>query len=349
MRNGSKCDLKSLKVESDKAKETESDCVVFQHALPRLERNENCRHAATTPDHTSWSQRSGRRYTVFCVHQQIPQVAQIGSCSWLLQPTTTLCSMNTSGEENDTNLGFPGKLYEILDTSTTRGMEWTAGGDAICVFPQRFNEFESKQHFQGTLYGSFTRRLYRYGFDRLVVSCKADYPSGAHVYRNDLFRRDRPDLVRQMKVDNKRLYRKAIRQKRAAEPENESESERPPFEETLSPEKGIAPQIQEVAPSTTDSVTDLLRQDLAVRMQNQLNGLLRTVDNGLNPFLMAALSHARNSSDPTAMQSKTASAASSPAANSSQDPSAIPGLNNADPPSFVDSRILELLRLQYRR
>lgn len=256
--------------------------------------------------------------------------------------------MNPPGEENDKNLGFPGKLYEILKDTTTRGMEWTADGDAICIFPQRFNEFESKQHFQGTLYGSFARRLYRYGFDRLVMSCKADYPSGAHIYRNDLFRRDRPDLVKQMKVDNKRLYRKAIRQKKA-EPKNESssESERPPFKETLSPERELAPQNQEEAPNTTNSVAHLLRQDLVVRMQNQLNAVLGNVEGTLNPFLLAALSHARNVSDVATMQTNAASAATSPAANSTQD--SRPVLFHSAPPSFLDSQILELLRLQYRR
>lgn len=280
---------------------------------------------------------------------------------------TDLCSMNVSGGEelpNDKSVGFAGKLYEILEaeSSPTRGIEWSADGDTICIFPQRFNEYESKQHFQGTLYGSFTRRLYRYGFDRLVISpsSKADYPNGAHVYRNDLFRRDRPDLVKIMKVDNKRLYRKAVRQKKA-ESKQESENEKAPLQVTVTTsEKKVAPQNHEEAQGRAVSVADLLHQELVVRMQQQLNASLRNVDNGLNlsPFLVAALSHARNyqnasHADVSNVPQNTATP-SSRGTISIQNPAAGPmpvNLNSApiNPSFLVDSQIMELLRLQYRR
>lgn len=261
--------------------------------------------------------------------------------------------MSAAGDElkTDRNLGFPGKLFEVLKSGPTSGIVWSADGDAICIFPKRFNECESKQHFQGTLYGSFTRRLYRYGFDRLVISpsSKADYPHGAHIYRNDLFRRERPELVKTMKVDNKRLYRKAIRQKKP-DPESKKE-ERSPSDETLTSEKAAAPPNHENALNATNSITNLLCQELW--MQNQLKAAFRNVDNRLNrdPFLIAAFSRTHSSENSSGAEASDANAFQNVLASPSSQVTSFTGLNNSGStdPSFLDSQILEMLRLQYWR
>lgn len=265
--------------------------------------------------------------------------------------------------KSEVGLGFPGKLYEILEAepSINKGIEWSTDGDAICIFPERFNACESKQHFQGTLYGSFTRRLYRYGFDRLVMppSSNTNYPDGAHIYRNGLFRRGRPDLLKAMKVDNKRLYRKAIRQKNpGTEPPKECPSERTSSGKILTSDRPAMKQ----SPVTNSSslITEQLRQ--ALMAQNQLNAARRSVNSSLHldSFLIAALSNLRNAQIPSGTEQSNAtpiqnaqSSVSSQRVHSEPSPifGSMTGAHNSAPlnSSLIDSQLLELLRLQYRR
>lgn len=54
-------------------------------------------------------------------------------------------------------------------------------------------------NFQGIRYAAFVRNLSRWGFRKVH---KAKLPDGVAVYRNSLFQKDNPHLVRHMKIDS---------------------------------------------------------------------------------------------------------------------------------------------------
>lgn len=107
---------------------------------------------------------------------------------------------------------FPEKVFQILEQSSDdSSLWWTTSGHSFCVLPKRFDQNEAVRTFQGTQFSSITRRLFRYGFNRVAIGkgCN-DFPAGALVFENEFFCKGRPDLLKMIKIDNKRLYRKAI-------------------------------------------------------------------------------------------------------------------------------------------
>jgi HSF-type DNA-binding len=75
--------------------------------------------------------------------------------------------------EEDDNLGnsydtFPKKLMELLNSDTDEELKaclrWLPEGDAFCIIPDKFAVSVMEEHFQGTKFASFKRKLNRWGF-----------------------------------------------------------------------------------------------------------------------------------------------------------------------------------------
>ena len=122
--------------------------------------------------------------------------------------------MSSSAEEVTRReaTSFPEKLFQILEhASDDSSLWWVNSGSSFCILPKQFDHKEAVEYFQGTQFSGITRRLFRYGFDRVATrkGC-TEYPSGALIFENQFFRKGRFDLLKLIKIDNKRLYRKAI-------------------------------------------------------------------------------------------------------------------------------------------
>ena len=62
-----------------------------------------------------------------------------------------------------THKTFPEKLMELLDEETVKeSLWWLDGGDAFAIVPKAFPEKVLNDHFQGTKFESFTRKLNRW-------------------------------------------------------------------------------------------------------------------------------------------------------------------------------------------
>jgi hypothetical protein len=103
--------------------------------------------------------------------------------------------------DNDkTFVSFPQRLMEVLEREELRDMiRWNAQGDAFGIIPEKFTVDFLQKYFQGTKFESFTRKLNRWGFKRIVDEC---FPNNAMVYRHDMFQRGKP--VKNMKGSNKK-------------------------------------------------------------------------------------------------------------------------------------------------
>lgn len=130
-------------------------------------------------------------------------------------PNVDVSSSSSSNDQMTTRRearSFPDKLFQILEhTRDDSSLWWINPGSSFCILPKHFDHKEAVEHFQGTQFSSIMRRLFRYGFDRVAIrkGCN-EYPSGAIIFEHQFFRKGRPDLLRLIKIDNKRLYRKAI-------------------------------------------------------------------------------------------------------------------------------------------
>jgi hypothetical protein len=92
---------------------------------------------------------------------------------------------------------FPEKLMAVLeDREVGDTIQWNSQGDAFGIVPETFNGQVLKKHFQGTKFESFTRKLNRWGFQRVVDN---GFPNNVMVYRHEMFRKGTTDLVKKMK------------------------------------------------------------------------------------------------------------------------------------------------------
>jgi hypothetical protein len=94
-------------------------------------------------------------------------------------------------------VSFPERLIEILECKEfNRTIRWNTEGNAFGIIPETFSEKVLKKQFQGTKFESFTRKLNRWGFKRVVDE---GFPTNAMLYRHELFRRGKPELLKNMK------------------------------------------------------------------------------------------------------------------------------------------------------
>ena len=148
-------------------------------------------------------------------------------------------------------MSFVQKLYSLVqkpdnEESRLRSIWWTPDGKGILVSPKGFDQHESKKYFQGTRYFGFSRRLMRNYFDRV----NDPESLGVHEYRHrdGMFQKNRPDLLNNIKFNNKRPYRRESEEKsfpstpsprlKAASPPqggNVHSSAKPPLETSIVP------------------------------------------------------------------------------------------------------------------
>jgi len=90
-------------------------------------------------------------------------------------------------------LTFPEKLMDVIDCGIFKdAIAWTPDGKAFCIIPKVFVDKVLNGHFQGSRFGSFKRKLFRYGFRKRSCSpCR----SKILVYQHDLFLRGKPELL----------------------------------------------------------------------------------------------------------------------------------------------------------
>jgi hypothetical protein len=89
---------------------------------------------------------------------------------------------------------------------------WNSPGDGFLLVPKKFTEKVVTKYFQGTKFESFTRKLNRWGFKRVM---KGGSPAGVFMYHHNLFQSGKPELLNKMRIVTKedrhwqehRLYR----------------------------------------------------------------------------------------------------------------------------------------------
>jgi len=90
-------------------------------------------------------------------------------------------------------LTFPEKLMDVIDCGIFKdAITWTPDGKAFCIISKLFVDKVLNGHFQGSRFGSFKRKLFRYGFRKR--SCSPGR-STILVYQHDLFLRGKPELL----------------------------------------------------------------------------------------------------------------------------------------------------------
>ncbi|GAX29243.1 hypothetical protein FisN_28Lu115 [Fistulifera solaris] len=93
---------------------------------------------------------------------------------------------------------FPAKLMCILEDPDFQScIYWSDEGDAFCVHPNLFTEKVLGPYFQGSKFHSFTRKLNRFQFKRLIGDAR--FPQDAFAFQHKLFVRGKPELMAGMK------------------------------------------------------------------------------------------------------------------------------------------------------
>jgi HSF-type DNA-binding len=93
-------------------------------------------------------------------------------------------------------MSFPEKIMMLLTKNMVKdAMWWLPDGDAFCILPAPFTEKVLDQHFQGTKFESFTRKLNRWGFKRVAGD---GIPANAIAFYHNFFQKDRPELLKDM-------------------------------------------------------------------------------------------------------------------------------------------------------
>lgn len=108
---------------------------------------------------------------------------------------------------------FAEELMKVLNSAmdVQSILYWLPSGNSFCIANQsRFVEEVLSKYFRGTKYGSFLRRLKRWGFQRIgTIDAKASQAGStqAQVYACELFQRDKPEMCKFM-CDERRLKRR---------------------------------------------------------------------------------------------------------------------------------------------
>jgi hypothetical protein len=104
-----------------------------------------------------------------------------------------------TGSGSKSNLmTFPEQLMQIIYSQEFGdSIWWNSPGDGFFLVPKKFTEKVVKKFFQGTKFESFTRKLNRWGFKRVM---KGGSPAGVLMYHHDLFQSDKPELLKKMRT-----------------------------------------------------------------------------------------------------------------------------------------------------
>ncbi|GAX12573.1 hypothetical protein FisN_13Lh025 [Fistulifera solaris] len=106
-----------------------------------------------------------------------------------------------------TQMTFPEKIMRILSfPEFDHVIRWNAEGTEFSIVLDSFTETVLEPHFQGTKFQSFTRKLNRWGFKRILDEDR--YPKGTFAYRHEYFQRGKEDLVKKMEIDSDKKQRK---------------------------------------------------------------------------------------------------------------------------------------------
>ncbi|GAX21605.1 hypothetical protein FisN_29Hh039 [Fistulifera solaris] len=126
---------------------------------------------------------------------------------------------------------FPERLFAVIHSGDFKdAIRWSADGKCFGLIPRPFVQSVLKTEFQGTKLESFQRKLSRWQFSRCL---NESFPPEAVVYRHQLFRQDKPELVRTLvankkkEVAVKKKAKKELKLKRLSETKESSLSNTP--------------------------------------------------------------------------------------------------------------------------
>jgi hypothetical protein len=104
---------------------------------------------------------------------------------------------------------FVEQLMQIIDSPEYGDcIWWNSPGNGFLLAPKKFTEKVVKKYFQGTKFESFTRKLNRWGFKRVM---KGGSPAGVLMYRHDLFQSGKPELLKKMRTITNEQRKEMIR------------------------------------------------------------------------------------------------------------------------------------------
>ena len=110
---------------------------------------------------------------------------------------------------------FPETLHEILASPEYNdAVYWNAKGTTFRVAPTQFSKRILPQFFPGTKFESFTRKLNRWGFKRVVDE---SFHPNSIVYCHDLFVKEKPELMKGMRTAKKKPTKAQLAAEEAAE------------------------------------------------------------------------------------------------------------------------------------
>lgn len=96
---------------------------------------------------------------------------------------------------------FPQKLMEVIDDPITdAAIWWLPEGESFVIRPKEFNE-TLDSCFQGSKLFSFTRKLYRYGFRKIITSQECAVED--LVFSHPCFQKGKPQLLHYVTGSNK--------------------------------------------------------------------------------------------------------------------------------------------------
>lgn len=105
------------------------------------------------------------------------------------------------GEANSL-VSFPERLQQIIECEEySDAIRWSPKGDMFHISIGHFKKYVLEKHFGGTKFESFTRKLNRWGFRRVRDSKVAAH--GIMLYRHEHFQKDKPELIKKMKISHK--------------------------------------------------------------------------------------------------------------------------------------------------
>ncbi|GAX14833.1 hypothetical protein FisN_29Lh039 [Fistulifera solaris] len=126
---------------------------------------------------------------------------------------------------------FPERLFAVINSGDFKNaIRWSVDGKCFGLIPRPFVQSVLKTEFQGTKLESFQRKLSRWQFSRCL---NESFAPEAIVYRHQLFRKDKPELVRTLvsnkkkEVSVKKQAKKELKMKMLSETKESSLSNTP--------------------------------------------------------------------------------------------------------------------------
>jgi hypothetical protein len=156
---------------------------------------------------------------------------------------------------------FPDMLLSILeDEEFGDTVWWNQDGSAFCIVPSGFIEKVLEKHLQGTKFYSFTRKLNRWGFKKIVDGF---FPRGTVAYQHEMFQRGKPELLKNMTGARK----KGPSERAKVIQEHQAHHQHISVDSSIRRESGTRPRSSSLS-------HELLRHDLADNQHLQQTGLL---------------------------------------------------------------------------